>query len=326
MQILYSSAELRRAIIRVLARPQSHDRRVVLVAFVGGHAEAFLPDPKGLEIVCWLQPGATYALTLARLRKRGAKIFKSVRLHMKVYWSSRRGCVICSANASSFALGRHGNKEAGVWFPPNVVDIERLLAYARPKPIRANDLKDLARKEAGPRGPKPPLEPQPPPPDFLEWLDLPARPDWKLGWWSETGDFPKIAVEAAKKSYGVKEPAMSLDVRQRQADESDWLLQSKLPLGTSLEWQYVDFIIKGRPSDEEFDPDYPFHAVQANPSSRYSEPPFKLNGAFRSAFKKAIKSYGAERIESTESLRPPKRLLKLIARNMRPDLAARSSA
>jgi hypothetical protein len=124
-------------------------------------------------------------------------------------------------------------------------------------------LKDLTRKETGPRGPKPPLEPQPPPPDFLEWLDLPARPDWKLGWWWETRDFPKIAVEAAKKSYGVKEPAMAFDVSQRQADEGDWLLQFRL---------------------------------------------------------------GAERFESTESLRPPKRLLNLIARNMRTDLAARGSA
>jgi hypothetical protein len=75
-KILYSSLELHDAINDILAEPQSHDRRVVLVAFVGGQAEAYLPDPKGLEIVCWLQPGSTDALTLERLQKRGAKIYK----------------------------------------------------------------------------------------------------------------------------------------------------------------------------------------------------------------------------------------------------------
>src|SRR2546430_10883751 len=54
------------------------------------------------------------ALTLDRLRRRKAKIFKSERLHMKVYWSSRKGCVICSANASGSALGGSSQKEAGV--------------------------------------------------------------------------------------------------------------------------------------------------------------------------------------------------------------------
>ena len=87
-KILYSSAELHDAIKDVLAEPQSHDRRTALVAFVDGAAEAFLPDPEGLEIVCWLQPGSTDALALERLQKRGAKIFKSERLHMK---ASRRG-------------------------------------------------------------------------------------------------------------------------------------------------------------------------------------------------------------------------------------------
>jgi hypothetical protein len=126
MEILYSSGELHDAIKKVLADPKPHDRRVVLVAFVGGNAQAFLPDPKGLKIACWLQPGSSDALTIDALRKRGAKIYKSERLHMKVYWSSSGGCVICSANASGGALGSGNHKEAGVWLPPGKVNIERL--------------------------------------------------------------------------------------------------------------------------------------------------------------------------------------------------------
>lgn len=132
LKILYSSSELNEAIKHVFADPQPRDRRVALVAFIGRAAQAFLPDPEGLEIVCWLQSGSTDALTLHRLRKRNAKIYKSKGMHMKVYWSSRRGCVICSANASSQALGAGTQKEAGVWLPANVVDIERLWSYAKP--------------------------------------------------------------------------------------------------------------------------------------------------------------------------------------------------
>ena len=104
MEVLYSSNELRDAINRVLASPAADERRVALVAYVSGRAQEFLPDPKGLEIVCWLQPGSTDHLTLRRLRERGARIYQSERMHMKVYWSSRRGCVICSANASGAHL------------------------------------------------------------------------------------------------------------------------------------------------------------------------------------------------------------------------------
>jgi hypothetical protein len=61
VKVPYTSAELRKTIKDVLSNPQPGDRRVALVAFVGGQAEAFLPDPEGLEIVCWFQPGSTSA-------------------------------------------------------------------------------------------------------------------------------------------------------------------------------------------------------------------------------------------------------------------------
>lgn len=316
MKILYSSGELHDAIKNVLADPQPHDRRVALVAFVGGQAQAFLPDPKGLEIVCWLQPGSSDALTIDRLRKRDAKVYKSERLHMKVYWSSRRGCVICSANASSNALGGGGQKEAGVWLPPERVDIERLWSYAKPKPIKDGDLKRLARlaermsTDYADRSVELP-------PDFLEWQNFSGRRDWKLGWWVEEAEYAKDAVKMAKQRYGVTKPNNMLNMKKGQAHNSDWFLMFGLPGGTYMRWMYVDFIIKVRPSDKSaYENDYPYQAVQVNPPGAY-RPPFGLNNAFRSAFKKAIKLYGEKRIESTESLRTPKSLLDLIAMNMR---------
>jgi hypothetical protein len=152
---------------------------------------------------------------------------------MKVYWSSRRGCVICSANASGNALGGGDQKEAGVWLPPNVVDIEQLWAYARPKLIIDDDLKRL-----------PPPPPPPPggshngsteqPPDFLEWQNLVGRRNWKLGWWTGDLAFSKNAVKTAKQRYGVKKPDNALNVTQGQLNRHGWALMFKLPEGTNL--------------------------------------------------------------------------------------------
>jgi hypothetical protein len=54
MKILYKSAELHHAIKAILASPRPSERRVALVAYIGVKAEAFLPHPRRLEIICAL--------------------------------------------------------------------------------------------------------------------------------------------------------------------------------------------------------------------------------------------------------------------------------
>jgi hypothetical protein len=147
MRVLYTSSEVHDAIKDVLTRSDNaEDRRVVIVAYVGDAAEAFLPNPKGISIICNLQPGATSALALERLKKRGAELFHSPRLHMKVYWSSVKGCVMTSANASASALSRGGLIEAGVFLNPGQVDVDRLIETIKPKPVTKADLLDLQGK------------------------------------------------------------------------------------------------------------------------------------------------------------------------------------
>jgi len=315
LQILYSANELRDAIHNVLANPEDGDRRVALVAYVSGHAQAFLPDANGLEIVCWLQPGSTDSLTLERLRKRGASIFKSERLHMKVYWSSRRGCVICSANVSGNALGGGIQKEAGVWLPPGTVDIKRLWEQAKPLPIESSDLKRLARKadRQQSRNFEPSNES---PPDFLEWKSLSGRIDWKLGWWIEGGQFAKSAVTKARETYGVNGPFDFMNGKRGQFQPNDWVLQFKLPNISNVSWMHVNFVIQVHKSDKAaFAEYYPFQAVQAT-RIYSSRPPFILDKQFRDAFKKAITGWGTEKIEADETLRPSDKLLNLIAANI----------
>ena len=318
MEVLYNSGEIHHAIKKVLEGPRAGDRRIALVAFVGGHAEAFLPDPKGLELVCWLQPGASDALTIGRLLQRGAKVYKSERLHMKVYWSSARGCVICSANASGNALGGGDQKEAGVWLPPGRVDIDRLWTYAKPAPIEDRDLKCLAAAAKSEKWLNSPMSKESPP-DFLEWRSLPGREDWKLGWWSEYLPPGRTSVDKAQERYGVAEPTNYLNVKEGQTRQSDWILLFKVPGVTLIKWMYVDFVVRIQTSDRRaYEENFPFQAVQANPSRNCPRIPFAIDERFRDAFRKAIREYRMERIEGTESLRPSKKLLDLVATKMRP--------
>jgi len=313
MEILYSSNDLRGAIRKLLIDPDSDDRRVVLVAYVGGKAQAFLPNPKGLEIVCWLQPGSTDPLAIERLIRRGAKIYKSDRVHMKVYWSRLRGCVICSANASGNALGGGIQKEAGVLLPPNAVDIERLWTYTKPEPIKSSDLKRLTIL-----GNRTPVTyrnlTRTQPPEFLEWRTMLGPSDWKLGPWDVAPGFSEEAVTKAKETYGT-EPYDYLFLQNGELKEDEWVLSFKVPGVTQIGWMRPDFIVAVGPQDKVFDKAYPFQAVQANPPDSH-RPPFKIDAAFRQAFKKTIKAFGLKELDALWCRRPPKSLLDLIEKNL----------
>src|ERR1017187_5279910 len=106
--VLYNSADIHSRVKHLFGEASRGDRRVALVAYVGVDGEKYLPHPEALRVICNPTAGGTDPNTLRSLIKNGANVQVSDRLHMKVYWSSRRGCVITSANASSNALGRNG--------------------------------------------------------------------------------------------------------------------------------------------------------------------------------------------------------------------------
>lgn len=315
VEILYSSGEIHDSIKEVLSSPEEGDRRVVLAAFIGGCAEEYLPHPKGLEIVCWLQPGATDPLALERLSIKGSKIYKSERLHMKVYWSSRRGCVICSANVSQNALGNSPQKEAGVRLPPGFVDIDKLWELAAPEQIKSSDLKKLTcAAELYPKVRYPASSKNAP--DFLEWMTLSARRDWKLGWWEEESDFSNEAIEEAKRRYN-EEPCNFINVRARQVKRNEWLLLFNVKDGTKIEWLYVDYIVDLSSSiGDGFGQGYPLQAVQVYKSKSYPRPPFSINKSFSTAFRQALKEYGGAQIQKARTLEPKQEFLDLIAKKM----------
>ena len=312
-KVLYTTNALRSAIRGVLEEPQRGDRRVALVAYVGGAAQDFLPDPKGLKLVCCLQPGATDALTLGRLKVRGAELFKSKKLHMKVYWSSRKGCVICSANASGNALGGGGLIEAGVWLPPGAVDVDKLWNAAKPVPVDRNDLKDLANKTPARR----------PPgshgsvakvPSFREWIETDRLRTWKLGWWDAAGAIlSKGATEKALNSYDITNPHDHLLFAQGEANAGEWFLSFNVKKPKKAEWFLADFVINVPQEDESaYDEDWPYQAVMLRPLKNYEPPPFELDQSFRNAFGCAVLKFGKDNFKNLTDLTPTSGFIELI--------------
>ena len=143
MEILYTTSAIRNAIRELFSDPKR--RRVAIVAFVGADAEAFLPYPQGLELVCWPKAGATDADVISRLIQRGASVKFSDSLHMKVYWAAGKGAIITSANLSDSALGSERLKELGIKVPAKSVDIDRLLLQADSRAVKKSELSKLIR-------------------------------------------------------------------------------------------------------------------------------------------------------------------------------------
>jgi hypothetical protein len=322
-RVLYSSGELHSHIKALFSSPSPTDRRVALVAYLGADAPQFLPHPKDVQIVCSPVPLATSHVAVQKLQARGAVVRFSDRLHMKVYWSSGRGCVICSANLSRNALGVHGLREAGVLLPPGAVDIDRLINEARPRAIRAGELAYMARQAArasshGFRFHGRKLEER----SFLEWYDSPDRPaTWKLSpHESSDGEFAQSAVARSQQEYGTAEPYWLMECASDQIQQFDWLLCFLVARSgecSQVEWMFTDFVVPIARTDKAFDADNPFQAIQVHPLRSYSSPPFSLNKTFRDAFCRVARSFGGAKLLARRDLLPSQAFLQRLAHDLR---------
>jgi hypothetical protein len=315
--LLYSSAEIHSRIKRLFGQPSSDDKRVALVAYVGADGAKYLPHPAGLRLICNPSAGGTDPDTLRQLLRQKASVEISDNLHMKVYWSKNRGCIITSANASSNALGKGGLKEAGVWFPAGVVDITRLIRYAHPRSLKESDLHSLdkASREHKKHSGYTRKERQTAP-DFLKWYSAPHRSDWKLNWNDEELSGTARPVKAQTSTeYGHKEPHNWTSAGENRVHRNDWLLTFLFSTrgAKSIKWHYVDFVVKLSPKDKlHYHKKWPFHAVQVNPPSKYPLPPFQITPRFRKAFSAAIDKYSADRIKRSKTDAPAKRFLDIL--------------
>lgn len=312
-RLLYNSAEVRQAIVELFR--SSKGPRVAISAFVGDGAEAYLPKPKGLQLICWPKAGGTNPNVLRKLMKRGVNVFFADGLHMKIYWSEDNGAVVTSANLSINALGSGNLKEIGAFLEPEEIDIDRLIQSLEIRPASLKELKRLdsrhkryvvrnrgeGRAESQLRS-------------FDEWYELPFRPEWKLGWVEGSVELAANAKAISENEYGVSHPKNWISCRYGDYQRGDWILTFMLKKSpTDLEWMFADYVVKVSKSDKAFTQEYPCQVVQVWRKKSYPVPPFNVSRKrFQKAFSEAVHRFGTSRIEKLKSCKPPKRLIDLI--------------
>lgn len=281
VKILYSSNEVRREIRRVLA---PGGRRVAAVAFVGSGAEAYLPSPKGLELYCWPEASATNADTVEHLMARGVRAYFVPRLHMKVFWSERRGAVIASANLSTNALGSGGLKELGVSLPPGAVKITQLLRGLDAVPVTAAALEKLRKlNRAQVRGGRAGEQVT-----YADWYTQPRRPRWTVAATDGYAPASERAKEVTMQDRGSREPEECIACAQGavSAEEHILVVDCYQERVGAVYWTYAHRIVRLKPSDRARREGMTTQAVQIYPMRACPPPPFAIDAKLRSALKK----------------------------------------
>jgi hypothetical protein len=321
-EVLYKSAAIKKKINELFDAPDKSDRRVALVAYIGQDYADYLPNPRGIDVVCNPTPGATSVIAVDGLRKAGSRVRFSDKLHMKVYWSKARGCVITSANLSKNAFGVRGLKEAGVWLEPNSVDIDKLVREAQPYAVTTSRIERLRVDENRYERALAQIRPREADSGFqyLDWYQLSpaARTPWKLGDYNGDDGIADAAKDRLNSEFNMDDAAnwhgVSKTISLRQ---EDWLLQFEYDHESGKvtgkpEWMFVDFVVPfGRPGTDLF------QAIQVHPTRSYERPPFRLTVEFRKALSEAVLKL-KERSLAKGSMLPSDRLLEEIADRLRP--------
>lgn len=244
MKILKTSASIRKAVTWLMRTTKA--RRVAVVAFVGAGARAFIPRPKGVQIICWPKAGGTNPLELRRLKKMGADIRFADGLHMKVYWAAGRGTLITSANLSTNALGAGSLKEIGVLLPSDAIDIDDIIASLKSRRFNKAEMRKLEELHRKINARQPRQTEKRERVEFLEWYSLPAHSEWKLGWWDDYGQCSKQAKEIVRADFNKTEPEDFISCRRHDFRQADWVLCFRLiEKGASApKWMFVDFMAR----------------------------------------------------------------------------------
>lgn len=319
-RVLYDSNELFVSVRKVLSDTSPGVRRVILVAYLGDASTTILPNPRGLQIICNPTPGATSHRAITELIRRGAEIRFSDSLHMKVYWSSSQGVIICSANLSSNAFAKHSLHEAGVYLKPGSVDVDKLISFSRPYAI-TKALMDALDRESNRRLAENHSHKTRKVENYLRWFSSPYPRPWKFGWWSDNELTTSVkAKERIKKDYSLNEGYGAMNVPAKSVTRGDWLLCFDTTTGKprDFEWMFVDFAVPVRREERgAYEKRYPYQAIQVHPPRNYPDPPFQLDPHFKRAFVQAAIQFGIDRIKSNMSLRPTRHLLQSVANIMR---------
>lgn len=316
MKILYNSSQVCQEIKKLFSSSKS--RRVAIVAFIGKDAEAYLPKPHGLELICWPKAGGTDPNVLRKLIKRGVKLFFVNNLHMKIYWTQDCGAIITSANLSSNALGSGDLKEIGVLLNSKDIDINSVIKHLKPRKHTKSIFDSLDAAHAKYNAKNPSRRNNFKSFTYKDWYNLKPLRKWKLYLFEEYElEYSSNAINYARSNYNVY-PFAGLAFSKNDYDENDWVLKFRVKNNRifDISWIFIEKIFLV-PKNEKgsYDSDNPYEAIQVHPLKQYSPPPFQINTIFRSAFKKSLIKFGLNKFYNSKKVIPPKEFLKLIYNN-----------
>lgn len=275
--------------------------RWVIVAFVGSGAEQYLPQPKGINLICWDKEGCTSPDAIRALRRQGVAVYFAQNLHMKIYYGQGRGISIGSANLSANGMGDDGLHEAVAFLPTNALDVDSVVKSLKAKPVTPQMLKSLdertRRFRARNKGQLvfPEKTKQGPKPLFSDWYQNTDRENWKLYVYRRT--LKGLTKEAQSKlaQEGYKKWVNIWTGKPLHTREDDLILSVDTRRSGLIDWMFCHFSVPIKKSDKGFyEKNSPnLHlAVQCFKTSVYGNVPFNAGEArFQNAIRKLLKQH-----------------------------------
>lgn len=283
MIYLQNSAQIRECINNLFSED---GEKWAIVGFVGYGALDQLPTPiNQLSVVCWPKPGATHPDGVRRLIGAGVKVYFCEHLHSKLFWKSKRGLIVGSANLSRNALGTSNQHEFGVYVPDDTFDIRTVLAPLNYVEVTSLSMRKLDTAHVAARARDPDCdEPLDKPLTFLQSRQLAFPRRWKLVTWTEPW-YDTTPIKEAVMACSGKDSWVTVNgVGPGKFEVGDFVLQVHVDTKGYIQrancaWLRVELIanIAKRPA-----------IVQLKPLSDGALPPFQIDSMFKRIFKDAF--------------------------------------
>lgn len=280
-----------------------------------------LPDNlSGVDLICWLKPGATNPSALRELHRRGATIFDLNGLHAKAYWSTAGG-LLGSANLSGLGFQDDGHFEAMVECSPDLfVALEANFSHAsRVTSARLLDFEkehtDFVSRNGGTEFfPEGTLRKKR---SFKDWMETPFRTPWRIHVYDEVYDDIGIASKERLAQFGTAAANSWITAVPAMVEERGWVLSigAKNP-ASSMQWLHVDFCCSLSEQDPGWEPGT-IECIQVFPDDHYVSP-FKMEKAIAVAISAALKQLGVKDSDTAADFGsvPTQELLDIVSRNL----------
>jgi len=301
-KVLYTTSSVQKKVISIMA--DNSCKRTIVVAFVGDGAEEYIGDPKGINLICWPQPGSTNPKTLQYLIKKGVRLGFCDKLHMKIYSSNKHGTVLGSSNLTNNGLGGGNLREAGVYLAPDEFSLENALQGLKIRKPTKDDfeklfigyhknIKETRVKKGVPSD------------NFGAYITSPFKEKFKIEVYdADNYKYSDEEIEAAN-LIGKNVPEESIECYKNDHKVGDWLLAIEVKnerVIKSISWMHIEAVVRLKEKSR-----YVYRALQLR-SMRALHPPFMLTPKFKTALFSVCRNINVYEIAS-QAMKPASTLM-----------------